>query len=466
MNKGYRITRHAGTKGNAPRAWSLAGLSATMMLAACSGGGVFGSSSPEQGQPGYVRGYLGGVITDEPRAALVARDVLSAGGSAVDAAVAAGFVLTVTYPSRAGLGGGGACLVHDQRTGKVEAVMFPATAPSSIAGRADRPAAVPMMARGLFALHTRGGKQSFEQLMQPAEQLARFGTEVSRAFAQDLAAVGAPLMADPWARQSFGSPSGAPLAEGARMMQPDLGGTLAALRVTGVGDLYQGAMARRLEEISPSTGAGLSVAAMRESIPQIVASRESRLGNDLLSTTPDAGGAATAAAFEALRNGADTAAAQNAALAAAGVTGNLPASTSLVVVDREGMAVSCNFTMNNLFGTGRVAAGTGILLGAAPVGGLRPALMTPIMVHNTSLRAIRYVGAGSGQSAAPVAAAGPAVAAVLRNLPASEAITSSVPEPGRAVALSCSRYLPGRAESCTSAADPRGAGIALGGLDR
>jgi gamma-glutamyltranspeptidase/glutathione hydrolase len=95
-----------------PQAVALLGL---MTLSGCGTvASVVGSgSSVEAGKPGYVRGFLGGVVADEPRAALVARDVLSAGGTAVDAAVAAGFALSVTLPSRAGLGGGGACLVYN-----------------------------------------------------------------------------------------------------------------------------------------------------------------------------------------------------------------------------------------------------------------------------------------------------------------------------------------------------------------
>src|ERR1700752_3506691 len=71
----------------------------TLFNAACgslSSVNPFASSAPPAGQPGHVQGFLGGVVADEPRAALVGRDVLSLGGNAADAAVAVGLALAVT----------------------------------------------------------------------------------------------------------------------------------------------------------------------------------------------------------------------------------------------------------------------------------------------------------------------------------------------------------------------------------
>ena len=144
-------------------------------------GSDFLGGSPAEGTPGHVSGFLGGVVADEPRAALVAREVLSRGGNAADAAVALGFALAVTLPSRAGLGGGGACLAYSPAANSVNGGVPEAIAVHAAGARARRggrrtgPAAVPMLARGLFALHARYGRRPFETLIAPAEQMARFG---------------------------------------------------------------------------------------------------------------------------------------------------------------------------------------------------------------------------------------------------------------------------------------------------
>jgi gamma-glutamyltranspeptidase/glutathione hydrolase len=383
--------------------------------------------------------------------------VLSTGGTAADAAVAAGLTMAVTLPSRAGLGGGGACVIFHPRRNEAETVLFLPGAREAVPDGADRPAAVPMLARGLFALHSRGGRRPFEELIAPAEQAARFGFEASRAFAADIAAVSGPLFADPWAAAAFGTAGRAP-GVGERVVQPDLGATLSTLRTAGVGDLHQGGLARRLEEASRPAGGGLTAAELRASVPRVVPPLQQRLGADVASFLPTevSGGQATAEAFAAVMGG---------GAPPAPPPGTFPASASVIAVDREGMAVACGFTMNNLFGTGRVAPGTGILLGAAPgIGQVATPPLAAGIVHNSNLRAFRAASAGTGQAAAPLAAAMP-LAAMMRGRDAASAL-AGIPEPGRGNAVGCARYLPGSAEACTAASDPRGGGLAVGGVDR
>ena len=77
--------------------------------------------------------------------------------------------------------------------------MFVPRPPVQEGANADRPAALPMLARGMFLLHARYGRRPFESLIVPAERMARFGITVSRALSNDLSVVSGPLMADPGA---------------------------------------------------------------------------------------------------------------------------------------------------------------------------------------------------------------------------------------------------------------------------
>jgi gamma-glutamyltranspeptidase/glutathione hydrolase len=444
---------------------------------------TFVGGPPPAGQLGQVTGFLGGVVADEPRAALIGRDILSAGGSAADAATAVGFALAVTLPSRAGLGGGGACLAYSPGLkspdkGEPVAVMFVPPAAASAQG-ADRPAAVPMLARGLFALQARYGTQQFEALMKPAEELARFGAAASRALVRDIQVVAGPLAADPNARAVF-THNGAPLAEGDPLVQPDLASLLAQIRVSGVGDLYQGALGRRIETATPLAGGPVTLAELRASLPSVVAPISMPQGNDQLALLPPPadGGLAAAAEIVALdarpndvaaasarglavaaqwrRSGGDPQALLAASVPPAALP-TLPASTTFATLDRDGNAVVCALTMNNLFGTGRVVPGMGMLLAASPRTA-PPPLLSAALAWNTTLHAFRAEVGGSGQEGAPLAVA----FGMLSTLRADAPMPAPVPEPGRANVIACSRYLPGAPESCGSATDPRGAGLAAG----
>ncbi len=417
----------------------------------------------------HLTGFIGAVVADEPRAALAAREVLAIGGNAADAAVTLGMMLSVTLPSRASLGAGGACIAYQPgrkspHGGTPEAIMF-TPRPSSLGG-GDRPAAVPMLARGLYLLSARYGTQPFETMISPAEQIARDGFPVSRALATDLAVVAGPLAGDPEAAAVF-APGGRPLGEGDELRQPSLAATLTQIRHVGVGDMYQGLLAHRLAESSPEAGGPISLADLRDSTAVLAEPLVVAAGPDQAAFVPPPadGGAASAAAFQVLlANQGDAAGAEQRALAAAAAGRHvaelpaLPASSSFVVLDRKGGAVACALTMDNLFGTGRIAPGTGIMLGASPA--IKPLpLLTAAIAWSSGRDAFRAAVGASGQNAAALAGAAALGQAMTGDLPPH----TPVPDPGRANAIGCTGYVPGNTASCHWSTDERGSGLAVGG---
>ncbi len=464
---------------------SVMGLLGITVTACSTVDSLLGSSTPPPGTVGSVQGFLGGAAADEPLAAIAGRDALSAGGNAADAAVAMLTTMWVTYPSRAGMGGGGACLAYftgskSPTAGGPEAVLFPAAAPVG-GGAGNRPAALPMAARGMFLLHSRFGSRPIETYLAQAEQMARFGIGASRALVSDMGVVGPALFADPGARAVF-APNGVPLAEGDSLRQPELAATLSGLRVSGIGDLYQGALARRIEDMSPRIGGPLTVEQLRGALPTLSAPLLVRTGRDVAAFLPPPvdGGLAAAVAFKALLanpndvNGAAVRAeAAASAWRAGGVTADallngaagsgyplppLPASTSLAVLDRSGNAVVCALSMNNLFGTGRIIPDMGILAAASPAL-VPPPLLSAGMVWNENIKAFRAAAAGSGQAGAPMAVA----LGLFNTMRTQQPMSTPVPEPGRANIIACGRYLPSESASCGWATDPRGFGLAVGG---
>jgi gamma-glutamyltranspeptidase/glutathione hydrolase len=131
----------------------------------------------------------------------------------------------------------------------------------------------------------------------------------------------------------------------------------------------------------------------------------------------------------------------------------LPASAAFAALDKNGGVVACVVTMNNLFGTGRIAPGTGILLAASPTAVPTPLLRAAIAYTAGTFRA---AVTGTGQRQAP--------AAVAQGLATALQQTSApVPDPGRTNIISCPGGVPGGEATCTATADPRGLGLAIGG---
>src|SRR5438105_6953024 len=73
----------------------------------------------------------GMVVAQEARAARIGLDVLKKGGNAVDAAVATGFALAVTYPRAGNIGGGGYMVIHLAAGQAATAIDYRETAPAA-----------------------------------------------------------------------------------------------------------------------------------------------------------------------------------------------------------------------------------------------------------------------------------------------------------------------------------------------
>ncbi len=453
MSKTYSPLANSLPRVSAPNRQSARpGLAALVaaVLAACTGG-------PEEGDLGYVSGFFGGVVADEPRAALVGRDVLSAGGSAADAAVAIYFTMAVTYPGAASLGGGGVCLVHDPVAKRTEALEFFASRPARVTPGAERPTAVPGNVRGMFALHARYGLRDWGALLRPAERLARQGNAVSRAFATELRPAARGLFTDAAARDLFAQADGSPVVEGQLVRQVELAAVLTVLRSQGPGAFYGGSLGRGLVEAVAAAGGTLSLEDLRAYKPRYVAPIRVGFGSQALVFTPAAGGGVAAQLWAILNQDGryDRAPAEEAphlfaeaahrvfadrgrwmdeagasliggeALVAeerlAGlmrgydprrhVAASDPAprasqggAAGLVVADRFGQVVACNVTLNYPFGTGRIAPGAGILLAAAPgIGGRGATDLGAMLMINENNYLVYYGAVASGGSAAPTA---------------------------------------------------------------
>ena len=239
---------------------------ATALLVSCANGE--NETEGDVGQIGYVTGFFGGVSADDPRAALVGRDILASGGTAADAAVAMYFVLSVTKPSAASLAGGGACIVHDPTEKVTEALEFFASTPSQIRPGATRPSAVPGNPRGFFALHAKYGELRWEQLLSPAANLARFGLPVTRAMAADFKAAGQALADDHEAQRIFGRSGGGLVGEGDVVVQNDLSIVLGRMMTRGPGDFYGGPGAALFADAVNAAGGSLTVDQLREFRPR------------------------------------------------------------------------------------------------------------------------------------------------------------------------------------------------------
>ena len=100
-----------------------------------------------------------------------------------------------------------------------------------------------------------------------------------------------------------------------------------------------------------------------------------------------------------------------------------PSGMGVAVVDGDGSSVACNVTLNNLFGIGRIAPGTGIVLGAAPKQGAVISL-SPLIIANHNVGDTYFVGAASGGASAPAVMAQIMARAIIEEVPLEKAVAA------------------------------------------
>lgn len=403
---------------------------------------------PAQGVIGYVAGFAGFVSADEPRAALVGENVLSAGGTAADAAVAMAATLTVTLPSRAGWLGGGVCLSRNPKDKSVQVYSF---LPEALPGGGFAPG----LPRGLYALHAASGTLRWEQILTPAENMARFGLPVSRALARDLESLGSPVGLEAEMRAVY-APGGRLLREGDNLVQARTASALTALRIKGAGDAYAGGLAQVIAEANPEQ-AGARRAALRDYAAKRLDPVTAKVDNETAFFPPAPfGGAAAAPAWSRAAEAKNPQAARAVPAAPAG-----SGATGFVAVDRGGMAVTCALSMGQMFGGGHADGATG-MLAYSPLDGSADALaMLPMIVSNHHVHDLRVAAAGAGATAAAdvldVAVRGRILAA--NGIDASAAAAKAGEATSRVTGVICPDGAPANVGNCTLAIDPRGAGL-------
>ena len=220
-----------------------------LLLAACADQEEAASS------PGASPVKEAAIAIPDRHAARVTEEILLAGGNAVDAAVATGFALAVTYLDAGNIGGGGFMLIHME--GKPYFLDYRETAPgaahrdmflneqgdvienSTLIGA--RAAGVPGTVAGFWAAHQRFGKLPWEKVLQPAIKLAREGFVPARVLADDVQSRFDWFGTDTNFNQYFGE-----VKAGELFKQTELAATLTRIAEQGEEDFYKGDTARLL----------------------------------------------------------------------------------------------------------------------------------------------------------------------------------------------------------------------------
>lgn len=322
--------------------------------------------------------FSGFVMADEPQATMIGRDILASGGNAVDAAVGVYFALAVTYPGAAGLGGGGSCLYDGPEQGGALQIDFPVRN-AEAGGRVG----VPGNIRGFAWLNVQYGEMEWAALVGHAARLAGAGAVMSKATTAQLEA----NRSLRWPPQGMTS-NGEIISMGRTYRQPGLAATLGMIQGAGARGFYNGELGRIFVEEARLSDSALSREDLRSYKVATSPASRTRAGNKIVFTRM--GTQAENSVWKSAIDGSKPIASDMNSLRS-GDAG----STSFVVADSDGRAVTCVVSMNGAFGFGDVSRTTGIYFSSAQDA---TSLSNMVMVKSPGKGLIYAAASGGGAS--------------------------------------------------------------------
>jgi gamma-glutamyltranspeptidase/glutathione hydrolase len=253
----------------------------------------------------------GVVASPQADANAAAEAAFAAGGNAIDAALAAAAVLTVTYPHNCALGGDLFALVHlpggevvsvnasgpagaraDAAALRRHGPAMPVTGPATVT--------VPGLVAGWETLHGLGARLPWADALAAATELARDGAAVAPNLAEAIADTRTGIEADPGMAAVF-HPGGTPLRTGDVLRQPALAATLERLATAGASDFYGGDVAARLLAGLDGLGGALTAGDLAGFAPEVGAPLAGAFaGVEVLTSPPNSSGVVLLQALAAL----------------------------------------------------------------------------------------------------------------------------------------------------------------------
>ncbi len=219
------------------------------------------AGNPERSKSGIV-------VSASPLASQIGVDILKKGGNAVDAAVAVGFVLAVTYPTAGNIGGGGFMVIH-LADGINTTFDFRETAPykatkdmfldslgnynPDLSQKGWLSSGVPGTVHGLISALKKYGTMNLSEVIQPAIELAENGFTLTYDMVESINYYYDDFVKIVSSKKIF-TKNGERFKEGDLFIQKDLANTLKLIRDDGIDAFYKGEIAQRIVSESSSDG--------------------------------------------------------------------------------------------------------------------------------------------------------------------------------------------------------------------